>query len=287
MAVSRAAASRMAITRISVGIRSRYVSPLPTELSLNTLPRAVAMAICADGSVGNCCRRGIEQNFVDRRQLAKQPEESDKLRGRCRPHGSIQELRLKFAGPRQKLCLLAAGDAAKHLRGHLPGTRSRPGVGVRGRIRRVQKFRLEAQEGDDLGTDLSLDRPPAPVVEIRFKVQMHETVAQRSRHREVNAAFRGRIAGGDDDPAIGQHILAELSVEHQLIATRLGHLRRRGQLIEEEDALAGRREKLRGHPFCLVCRDARQAAQIDRIELHGPHVEKVVVEIVGDLGDDL
>ena len=52
MAVSRAAASRMAITRISVGIRSRYVSPLPTELSLKTLPRAVAMAICAEGSVG-------------------------------------------------------------------------------------------------------------------------------------------------------------------------------------------------------------------------------------------
>jgi hypothetical protein len=53
MAVSRAAASRIAITRISVGIRSRYVSPLPTELSLMTLPRAVATAICAEGSVGS------------------------------------------------------------------------------------------------------------------------------------------------------------------------------------------------------------------------------------------
>jgi hypothetical protein len=52
MAVSRAAASRIAITRISVGIRLRYAIPLPTEVSLKALPRAVAMAICAEGSVG-------------------------------------------------------------------------------------------------------------------------------------------------------------------------------------------------------------------------------------------
>src|ERR1700752_1432049 len=61
MAVSRAAASRMAITRISVGIRSRYVSPLATELSLNTLPRAVAIAICAEGSVGTRAVAGLSR----------------------------------------------------------------------------------------------------------------------------------------------------------------------------------------------------------------------------------
>ena len=115
MAVSRAAASRMAITRISVGIRSRYVSPLPTELSLKTLPRAVAMAICAEGSVGSGAVVGFRRISSIDGKLAKQPKESDKLRGRCRPHGSIQELRLKFARPRQKLCLLTAGDTAKDL----------------------------------------------------------------------------------------------------------------------------------------------------------------------------
>src|SRR5580700_12139210 len=61
MAVSRAAASRMAITRISVGIRSRYARPLPIELSLNTLPRAVAMAICAEGSVGTRAVAGLSR----------------------------------------------------------------------------------------------------------------------------------------------------------------------------------------------------------------------------------
>ena len=51
--------------------------------------------------------------------------------------------------------------------------------------------------------------------------------------------------------------------------------------------LPGRREEFRRHPLGLIGRDAGQAAQIDRIELHGSHVEKFVVEIVGDLGDDL
>jgi hypothetical protein len=60
MAVSRAAASRMAIARISVGIRPRQVSALPTELSLITLPRAVAIAIGAEGFHGNRSGRGIE-----------------------------------------------------------------------------------------------------------------------------------------------------------------------------------------------------------------------------------
>ena len=37
----------------------------------------------------------------------------------------------------------------------------------------------------------------------------------------------------------GEHIFTELSVEHQLVAAYLSHLRSRSQLIEEEDALAG------------------------------------------------
>ena len=42
-----------------------------------------------------------------------------------------------------------------------------------------------------------------------------------------------------------------------------------------------------GYPFGLVRRNARQTAQVNGIELHGPHIEKVVVEVGGDLPDDL
>src|ERR1035438_9414482 len=80
MAVSRAAASRIAITRISVGIRSRYAIALPTEVSLMALPRAVAMAICAEGSVGSGAAVGfrrissIEGNWRNSRMKATSSE---------------------------------------------------------------------------------------------------------------------------------------------------------------------------------------------------------------------
>ncbi len=116
---------------------------------------------------------------------------------------------------------------------------------------------------------------------------MHESVTKRPWHSEMDATFGCRIAGGDDNPVVGQHILAEPAIKHQLIAARLGHLRRRCQFIEKENAFAYGGKKLGRHPFGLVFGDSRQAPKIDRIKLHGPHVEKVVVEIFGDLGDDL
>jgi hypothetical protein len=80
MAVSRAAASRIAITCISVAIRSRYAIALPTEVSLMALPRAVAMAICAEGSVGSGAVVGfkrissIEGNWRNSRMNATSSE---------------------------------------------------------------------------------------------------------------------------------------------------------------------------------------------------------------------
>src|SRR5208337_175591 len=76
MARSRAAASRMAITRISAGIRSRYLRPRAMELSLITRPSAVEIAICADGSVGSGADSGlsrissIDGNWRKRRRKA-------------------------------------------------------------------------------------------------------------------------------------------------------------------------------------------------------------------------
>jgi hypothetical protein len=93
----------------------------------------------------------------------------------------------------------------------------------------------------------------------------------------MHSALGGWIAGGDDHPPIRQHILAQLAVEHQLIASGLRHLRRRGQLIEKEDALPGGWEKLGRYPFGLVFLDPRQAPQIDRVELHGAYVKEFVL----------
>jgi hypothetical protein len=64
-------------------------------------------------------------------------------------------------------------------------------------------------------------------------------------------------------------------------------MRRRCQLIEKENAFACGGEKLERHPSGLVFGDPWQTAQIDRVKLHGPHVEKIVVKVVGDLRADL
>ena len=101
MAVSRAAASRIAITSISIGIRYEIAIPPPY--------RGVAQDPAQGGGNGDLRgrlrgkrgRRWVQKDFVDRRQLAKQPNESDKFRSRCRPHRSIEELRLKLAGPQR------------------------------------------------------------------------------------------------------------------------------------------------------------------------------------------
>jgi hypothetical protein len=103
----------------------------------------------------------------------------------------------------------------------------------------------------------------------------------------VNASLGGRIAGGNNYPSVGQFVLAKLAIKDKLIAASLRHLGRGGQLVEKQDALPCGGKKLGRHPFRLVRRNAGQTAKVDGIELHSPHIEEGVVEIGGNLPDDL
>ena len=78
---------------------------------------------------------------------------------------------------------------------------------------------------------------------------MDKTIPQRPRHREMHAPLGGRIAGGDDHPAVRQHILSQFAVKHQLVAAGLRHLRSRRQFIEKQDAFPGSGKELGRHPF--------------------------------------
>ena len=199
-----------------------HLSWHPVEIGESSPDRAVAQdpaQSCSDCDLrgrlrGNrsCC--GIEKDFVDRRQLAKQPQERDEFRGRGRPHSAIQELRLELARSREQPRLLALSDAGQDMRRHLPRTRSGPRIGICGHISRVQHVRLEAQEGNDLWPHTRAHGPLAPVIEIGFKFQMDETIPKRTRHREMNAPLGGRIASSDHHPAIRQHILSQFAVEY-------------------------------------------------------------------------
>jgi hypothetical protein len=151
----------------------------------------------------------------------------------------------------------------------------------------VQQLWLEPKEGDDLRSNPSLGGPPAPVVQIGLEVEMNESIPQRPRHREMDTSLGGRIPRRDDDPSVRKHILPESAIQYQLIAAGLRHLRRGGQFIQKQDALARGREKFGRHPLGLVGGDPGQASKIDRIKLYRAHVEKVDAEIVGELGNDL
>jgi hypothetical protein len=116
---------------------------------------------------------------------------------------------------------------------------------------------------------------------------MDKPVAQRPRHRKVHATLRCRIAGGDDDPPIGEHVFAQFAVEDELVAAGLRHLRCRGQLVEKQNAFAVSGQEFGRNPLGLVRFDPGQSAQIDRVELHGTYVKKLDSEIARHLGDDL
>jgi hypothetical protein len=99
-----------------------------------------------------------------------------------------------------------------------------------------------------------------------------EAIPQRPRHGKVHTTLGRRIACRHYHPTFREVIFTEFAVEHQLITARLRHLRCGRQFVEKEDAFARGRQKFRRHPFCLVCGDARQPAQIDRIKLDSSNV---------------
>ena len=89
------------------------------------------------------------------------------------------------------------------------------------------------------------------------------------------------------NPAVWEPIVAERAIENELIARGLGHRGSRGQLIEKEDAFPACREEIRSDPFRPVILDAWQSPEIDGIELDGAHVNKVALQLLRDLLNEL
>src|SRR5271170_6671794 len=256
MVVSRAAASRTAMTRISVGIRSRYFSAFAMEMSDMTRPRAVAMAIWAEVSVGSGAVSGVSRiSSIDGslRKSLRNATSSEVAAGPTVPSRSCASNLL--APERRAVFSLRAMpertfDAISQERGVGHALASDVWIGS------VQQLRLESQEGDDLRPHARLDRPLAPVVEIGLKLEVYEPVPQRARHGEMDTPLGGRIACCYDDPGIGQHVLSKPTIEHQLIAGGLRHLGRGGQFVKKQDAFPTRGKELGWRPLCLIGGDA-------------------------------
>ena len=75
------------------------------------------------------------------------------------------------------------------------------------------------------------------------------------------------IPGSDDRPAFGQGVLAELTIQHELVATGLYHGRRRVQFVKKQNALSVLGEEVRRRPLrSAIVPKERQATQIYGIE---------------------
>ena len=107
------------------------------------------------------------------------------------------------------------------------------------------------------------------------------------RRRRSSAEVAALLAGGDDDPPFGENVFAKLAVKDELVATSLRHLRRRGQLVQKQNAFAISGQELGRNPLGLVRGDAWQPPQINGIELYGANVKEKDVEIARHLSDDL
>ena len=133
--------------------------------------------------------------------------------------------------------------------------------------------------------------PKVPVFQVDFKVDVDEAVGQRRRLSVDHRAVAGAVAGGDDGPAVGHGVVAQLAVQDELVRRSLDGLGRTIHFVEEQNALAFGGQEVRGyegHDFVF----ARAAHNREALEVHGVHevqanVTKFELEIFGDRADDV
>ena len=171
--------------------------------------------------------------------------------------------------------------------------RTRAGKGDR-RVRRVeaeQQVGAEAQEGDHARVDVLAVRPVHPVVQVHLDFVVGEAVGQRCRHGVGHAAVALAVAGREDHPAVRHLVFAQAAVENQLVGRGRHGRRRRGDLVEKQDARRavafGIRQHRGNRPFDQLAVAERNAAQVGRLHLRQADVDQRHAVLLRNLGDDL
>lgn len=131
--------------------------------------------------------------------------------------------------------------------------------------------------------------PEKPVVDIGNNADMRHAVGKRRRHAAGNGAVSFPIARRKHAPAVGQAVFPDAAIKNELIAGRL-HQRRRGvEFVEEKNALGRvvlvRQKRGRAPDGFSVGGNARQAAQIHRIEQDGANIVQEHAAPAGGFGN--
>ena len=175
--------------------------------------------------------------------------------------------------------------------GELPGAGCRISPFGRLRIEHMQQVRLVGDEEQHLSRDAVGRAPGEPVLGVDPDLQVDEARRQRGRHSMHHAAVGLAVAAGDERRPLGQLVLSNLAVEHQLVERRLHHRYGRGQLFEVDEPAAGvvgRWQEGRRRPAGAVGAVAPgDAPEVHGIEQQRPDVDVAAAGGRGHLLGDL
>ena len=102
-----------------------------------------------------------------------------------------------------------------------PGPGTREGTLLRPGVELVQEVGLVRDEEKHLGRDPVSGAPGEPVLGVDPNLEVDEARRQRGRHAVHDAAVGLAVAAGDERGALGELVLADLAIEHQLVQSRL------------------------------------------------------------------
>ena len=173
------------------------------------------------------------------------------------------------------------------------GIRHRPAAGRGVRHARLacthvkQLIRTEAQIRPGQVGDAVFGCPLVPVRVVHSQVQVDEPVRQGCGQGVVHTAVAGTVPCGHNAPAIGQGVLTQAAVQHELIGHGLDRRRGLRELIQQQHALAllgQQRGRDEVHGAVL---DDREALQVGRVVDRQAHVDHAELLGGGDLTDDV
>ena len=143
--------------------------------------------------------------------------------------------------------------------------------------------------------DALVDSPCLPRSEVGTHFQVKETISKGHRHAICHALVAVTIACCDDHNIVRQTILADATIQNQLIACSLHRGRGRVHFIKEEnndgilrgEFLVGQID--RGSPIHLavVFVEERDAANVSRLHLRHTQINDCAAKFVADFCDNI
>lgn len=167
--------------------------------------------------------------------------------------------------------------------GEVPGARRGPSNGVL--VERVKEIGTEIEERNDFLAHPLGQSVLFPRVQVDFDREVKESVGQRGGHLGDCSTVLDSVASGEDEPAIGNHVVTHTTVQNELHGYVLNGRGSQVDLVQEEDTFPRLREEIGGSEVGDLVLDEGEAAQIGRGELGKSNVDDFHAVLLGHFVD--